>query len=105
MPSAQAVALPKVQKLKLFCKTISAKLNKKRLAFFTARWINYEKMSAGSKLMIKMFKKMVEAKKEKTEADMEMLKMISRSYDISDKKYIEPIIKLLHHTSDTWKIM
>ena len=57
----------------------------------------YEKMSAGSKLMMKMFRKMVGAKKDKTEADIEMLKMISHSYDISDKKYVDPIIKLFHN--------
>ncbi len=34
-------------------------------------------------------------KKDKTEDDIKMLKMISHSYDISDKKYIEPIIKLI----------
>lgn len=55
----------------------------------------YEKMPAGSRLMMKLFRKMVGAKKEQTEAEREMLKMISRSYDISDRKYIEPIIKLL----------
>ncbi len=56
----------------------------------------YEKMPAGSKLMMKIFRKMVEGKKNKTEADEGMLKMIAHSYDISDKKYIEPIVKLLH---------
>lgn len=30
-----------------------------------------------------------------TEADEEMIKMISSSYDISDKKYIEPILKCM----------
>lgn len=67
--------------------------------FYCPGGFNYEKMSTGSKLMMKMFQKMVSAKKDKTEADIEMLKMISHSYDISDKKYIEPIIKLLHMDS------
>lgn len=65
-------------------------------AFYCPGGFNYEKMPAGSKLMMKMFQKMVGAKKDKTEADIEMLKMISHSYDISDRKYIEPIIKLLN---------
>lgn len=60
----------------------------------------YEKMSAGSKLMMKMFQKMAGAKKDKTEADLEMLKMISHSYDLSDRKYIEPVIELLQDVSD-----
>ena len=63
--------------------------------FYCPGGLNYEKMPTGSKLMMKMFRKMVHAKKDKTEADMEMLRMISCSYDISDKKYIEPIVKLL----------
>lgn len=73
---------------------------KKVHVFYCPGGFNYEKMSASSKLMMKMFQKMVGTKKEKTEADIEMLKMISRSYDISDKKYIKPIIKLLHGTDD-----
>lgn len=69
-------------------------------AFYCPGGFNYEKMSAGSKFMMKMFQKMVGAKKDKTEADIEMLKMISHSYDISDRNYIEPIIKRLHAMAD-----
>lgn len=68
--------------------------------FYCPGGFNYDKMSAGSKLMMKMFQKMVGVKQDKTEADMEMLKMISHSYDISDWKYIEPIIKLFHDIAD-----
>lgn len=68
--------------------------------FYCPGGFSYEKMSTGSKLMMKMFQKMVGAKKDKTEADIEMLKMISHSYDISDKKYIESIIKLFHDKTD-----
>lgn len=66
--------------------------------FYCPGGFNYEKMSTGSKLMMKIFQKMVSAKKDKTEVDIEMLKMISHSYDISDKKYIEPILKLLRNS-------
>ena len=45
--------------------------------------------------MKKVFIKTLKAKKGKTEADQEMIKMISGSYDISDKKYIEPILQCL----------
>ncbi len=69
-------------------------------AFYCPGGFCYEKMPAGSKLMMKMFQKIVGAKKDKTVADIEMLKMISHSYDISDKKYIEPIIELLHNTGE-----
>jgi len=63
--------------------------------FYCPGGFNYEKMSAASKLMMKMFIKMLKAKKDKTEAEEEMVKMISSSYDISDKKYIEPILECL----------
>lgn len=60
----------------------------------------YEKMPAGAKLMMKAFRKMVEGKKDKTAADVEMLNMISHSYDISDRNYIAPIVGLLCDRAD-----
>ncbi len=42
-----------------------------------------------------MFTKMLKSKKDKTEAEQEMITMVSTSYDISDKKYIEPILDCL----------
>ncbi len=63
--------------------------------FYCPGGFNYEKMPMGSRMMIKTFQKMVSAKKEKTEADREILNMISHSYDISDRKYTEPIVKKL----------
>lgn len=63
--------------------------------FYCPGGFNYEKMSAPSKIMMKMFIKAQKAKKDKTEAEQEMIKMISASYDISDKKYIEPILQCL----------
>ena len=42
-----------------------------------------------------MFIKTLKAKKNKSETEMEMVKIISSSYDISDKKYIEPILQCL----------
>lgn len=63
--------------------------------FYCPGGLNYEKMPAPSKLMMKMLLMTLKAKKNKTEADQEMIKMISASYDISDKKYIEPILNCL----------
>lgn len=63
--------------------------------FYCPGGFNYEKMSAPSKLAMKMFIKALKAKKGKTEEDEEMIRMISSSYDISDKKYIEPILECL----------
>lgn len=63
--------------------------------FYCPGGFHYEKMSAPSKLMMKIFIKSLKAKKNKTKAEEEMIKFISSSYDISDKKYIEPILKCL----------
>lgn len=63
--------------------------------FYCPGGFNYERMSASSKLMMKLFIKVLRSKKDKTEAEEEMIRMISKSYDISDRKYIEPILEYL----------
>ncbi len=68
---------------------------KKVKTFYCPGGFNYEKMSTPSKMMMKMFVKALKAKKDKTEAEEIMVKMISSSYDISNKKYIEPILQYL----------
>lgn len=67
--------------------------------FYCPGGFNYEKMSASSRLMMNMFLKALKAKKEKTEKEEAMIAMISSSYDISDRKYIEPILQCLHSDS------
>ena len=69
--------------------------SKKVKIFYCPGGLNYEKMSTPSKLMMKMFVKKLKAQKDKTEAEQIMVKMISSSYDISDRKYIEPILQYL----------
>ena len=56
---------------------------------------NYDRMKFGSKIMMKMFLKMLESNQNKTEADQQMIKMISGNYDISDKKYLDPILDFI----------
>lgn len=68
---------------------------KKVNVFYCPGGFCYEKMSASSRLMMKLFLKTLKVKKDKTEEEREMIKMISASYDISDPKYIEPILKCL----------
>lgn len=64
--------------------------------FYCPGGFNYEKMPVASKVMMKMFSNMLNAKKDKTESEEIMAKMISSSYDISDRKYIEPILQYLN---------
>lgn len=68
---------------------------KKVDVFYCPGGFNYEKMPLASKLMMKLFIKTLKAKKDQTEEEREMVRMISSSYDISDKKYIEPILNCL----------
>lgn len=64
-------------------------------AFYCPSGLNYEKMPAFSKMMMKMYVKMLRSKKDKTDAEEEMIRVVSGSYDISDRKYIEPILGCL----------
>ena len=63
--------------------------------FYITGGLKYEKMSSVSKMMMKVFLKTLRAKKDKTEEEKVMVEMISHSYDISDRKYIEPILEWL----------
>ncbi len=57
---------------------------------FTKRYAQWIAEATGGDCM-----ELNEAKKDKTEQEEVMIKMISSSYDISDKKYIEPILECL----------
>ena len=54
-----------------------------------------ELMIEGNAKGITDLMKALKAKKEKTEAEEEMIRWISSSYDISDKRYIEPVLEYL----------
>ena len=55
----------------------------------------YEKMDMPSKMAMKMFAKALKSRKKQTEEEKLMAEMISRSYDITDRKYTEPIIEYI----------
>lgn len=63
--------------------------------FYCPGGFNYENMKPMYRLMMKMFVKMLSSKKDATEMEKEAAKMMSHSYDISDKKYLDPIIEYL----------
>ena len=68
-------------------------------AFYCQGGLNYEKMNMPSRMMMKMFASAMDKKKDKTESEKIMAEMISGSYDISDKRYIEPIAEYLESRS------
>ena len=69
-------------------------------AFYCQGGLSYEKMKLPSRLAMKAFAAMIKKKKNATEQDKKMGEMISHSYDISDKKYIMPIVKYLREAGD-----
>lgn len=63
--------------------------------FYCPGGLRYENMKMSSKIMMKIFAKMMAGKKDKTEDEKVMAEMIGKSYDISDRKYIRPIVECL----------
>ena len=61
--------------------------------FYCQGGFDYDKMSLASRLMMKAFVSALKAKKDQSEEEKLMAEMISKSYDISDKKYIQPILE------------
>lgn len=90
---ANPIDSPEIEQI--FKRSFKESESKKVNVFYCPGGLNYEKMPALSKFMIKMLVKTLKAKKSKTEEEQEMIKIISASHDTSDKKYIEPILKCL----------
>ena len=63
--------------------------------FFCQGGFNYEKMKAPYKLAMKMYVSVLRNKKDATEEEKSAAEIMSSSYDISDVKYIEPIVEYL----------
>ena len=61
-------------------------------AFYCQGGLDYDKMSLGSKMLMKTFAAMLKSKKTKDEDEKAMIEAISESHDFSNPKYIEPIV-------------
>lgn len=64
-------------------------------AFYCQGGLDYSKMKTPSKLAMKAFASMLAKNKNPSESEQKMAEMISQSYDISDEKYVEPIVEYL----------
>ncbi len=64
--------------------------------FYCTGGLNYDKMSVTSRTLMKMFVKSLDSKKDKTEEEINQIRIMSSSYDYSDVKYIKPIIEYLN---------
>ncbi|MCR4788670.1 MAG: flavodoxin domain-containing protein [Lachnospiraceae bacterium] len=63
--------------------------------FYCQGGFNYEKMKTPSRVAMKMFVSTLRNKKDLTEEEKIMVEKMSSSYDISDVKYIDPIVSYL----------
>lgn len=73
----------------------SEEVRKKVKVVYCQGGLDYDKMSFLMKTMMKMFVASLAKKKDASEFEKEQAEMIAKSYDISDKKFIEPIIEYL----------
>ncbi|MBR4733924.1 MAG: hypothetical protein IK081_14275 [Lachnospiraceae bacterium] len=64
-------------------------------AFYCQGGLNYDKMKLSHRLMMKAFASMLKGKKNATEQEKQMAEMVAGSYDISDVKYVLPIVEYL----------
>ena len=64
-------------------------------AFYCQGGLNYDKMKLSHRLMMKAFASMLKSKKNATEQEKQMAEMVAGSYDISDVKYVLPIVEYL----------
>lgn len=63
--------------------------------FYLPAGLRYEKMGRLDSLMMNGLKTYLRRKRNKSDSDLAMERMISGSFDISDTKYLEPMLALL----------
>lgn len=63
--------------------------------FYCQGGLDYEKVKKPVKLILKMFAAALAKKKDVTESEKKLVEMLSKSFDISDKKFITPIVEYL----------
>ena len=64
-------------------------------AFYCQGGIDYSRMKMPSKLAMKALVSALSKKKDASQKEKDMAEMISHSYDISDEKYIVPIVQYI----------
>ncbi len=75
--------------------TLTEEQKKYMKLFYCQGGFNYEKMKAPSRIVMKMFVSALRKKKDTTEEEKMAIEKMSSSYDVSDIKYIEPIVEYL----------
>ena len=67
--------------------------------FYMQSGLRYEKMDLFGKLMIKLYAKMMKNKKDKTQSEADMTDAIQKSYDISSREFIKPLVEHVRKNS------
>lgn len=67
--------------------------------FYMQGGLCYERMTLSDRLMMKVVATVIKRKKEKTKWEQDFEQAISGSYDISDRKYIMPLVAWLKEVS------
>ncbi|MBP5431907.1 flavodoxin domain-containing protein [Ruminococcus sp.] len=65
-------------------------------AFYCEGGLAYEKMSFGTRMLMKTYVAMLKSKKGNSEIDNERAEYISHSFDGTDPKYIKPIVAYIN---------
>lgn len=60
--------------------------------FYLPAGINYERMSFTDKLLMKLFHFLISKKQDKSKEDLGMLNAVKKSYDITNKTRLEPLL-------------
>jgi flavodoxin len=80
----------------MMSKVLDEEQSKYAKAFYCQGGLSYEKLSLGSRLAMKAYAAIIKRNKTDNEADKKMAELISDSFDVSDPKYLEPIIEYLN---------
>ena len=65
--------------------------------FYMQSGLCYEKMGPLDKLMMKIFVKILKSKKEKTQMDIDMTRSVDKSFDVSSKDFIKPLVEYVRN--------
>ena len=76
-------------------RNLTGQAAEKVAGFYLPGGICYEKMGAATRFMMKTFSSMLAKTKDKTPAESEMARMLGSSYDLSDQKWIQPLVRFL----------
>lgn len=64
--------------------------------FYCPGGLNYDKLKGFKKIMMKMLASMLAKKKDATESEKIKAERLAKSFDLSDKKFINPILEYLN---------